>query len=125
MNGTRIQKCKTDGIALESGWATIRDTFVTDNISSSTAGMPPVTTYLGNGIRAAAGTRMTIEGTTSSGNNYGIVADGTIYLSTSTITNNTVLGLKRTAPGAIISLRNNRIMGNAINGKVTKSIPQQ
>jgi len=28
-------------------------------------------------------------------------------------------------PGTIISLRNNRIMGNAINGKVTKSIPQQ
>jgi hypothetical protein len=125
VNGTRIQKCKTDGIALETGWATIRDTFVTDNISSTTAGMPPVTTYLGNGIRAAAGTRMTIEGCTSAGNNYGIVADGTIYLSTSTITNNTVLGLKRTAPGTIISLRNNRIMGNAINGKVTKSIPQQ
>lgn len=125
VNGTRIQKCKTDGIALETGWATIRDTFVTDNISSTTAGMPPVTTYLGNGIRAAAGTRMTIEGCTSAGNNCGIVADGTIYLSTSTITNNTVLGLKRTAPGTIISLRNNRIMGNAINGKVTKSIPQQ
>ncbi len=125
VNGTRIQKCKTDGIALETGWTTIRDTFVTDNISSTTAGMPPVTTYLGNGIRAAAGTRMTIEGCTSAGNNYGIVADGTIYLSTSTITNNTVLGLKRTAPGTIISLRNNRIMGNAINGKVTKSIPQQ
>lgn len=28
-------------------------------------------------------------------------------------------------PGTINSLRNNRIMGNAINGKVTKSIPQQ
>ena len=123
VNRTRIQKCRTDGIALEKGAATIRDSFVTDNISSTTAGMPPVTTYLGNGIRAAA-TKMTIEGCTSAGNNYGIVADGTIYLSTSTITNNTVLGLKRTAPGAIISLRNNRIMGNAINGKVTKSIPQ-
>ncbi len=68
---------------------------------------------------------MTIENCTSAGNNFGIVADGIIYLSTSTVTNNTVLGLKRTAPGAIISLRNNRIMGNAVDGKVTKSIPQR
>lgn len=124
VNGTRIQKCRTDGIAIEKGAATIRETLVSNVVSSTTAGVPPVTTFLGNGFRAAAATKMTIENCTSAGNNFGIVADGTIYLSTTTVTNNTVLGLKRTAPGAIISLRNNRIMGNTANGKVTKSVPQ-
>ena len=84
-----------------------------------------MTTFLGNGIRAAALTKATVEGCTVAGNNFGIVADGIIHLSNSTITNNTVLGLKRTAPGAIISLRNNRIVGNAVNGKPTKSTPQR
>lgn len=125
VNGTRIQKCKTDGIALAMGTATIRETIVNDIVSSDAANMPQVITYLGNGFRAAAGTKMVLEGCTAAGNNFGIVADGIIYLSATTVTNNTVLGLKRTAPGSIISLRNNRIMGNAVDGRVTKSIPQR
>ncbi len=123
VNRARILKCTLDGIAIETGTATIRDSIVNDVISSTTVGMPPVTTYLGNGIRAAALTKATIEGCSVAGNNFGIVADGIIHLSHSTITNNTVLGLKRTAPGQIISLRNNRIVGNFANGKPTKTTP--
>ena len=41
VNRTRIQKCTLDGIAVETGTATIRDTLVNDNISSTTSADVP------------------------------------------------------------------------------------
>jgi hypothetical protein len=124
-----IMRCEDDGIALTDGTATVRNTLIASVASSNTAPAvdpaPAVTTYFGNGLRAAAGTKLSVENCTIAANNFGITADGIVYLSGSTVTNNAVLGLKRTSPGSIVSLRNNRIMGNAVDGKVTKSIPQR
>src|SRR5205823_6498963 len=97
LGGTTAEGCVA-GFALTAGVATLSECTAAGNS--------------GTGFSAGAGTSMTLQGCLSSGNAIGVNADGTVFLSDSTITNNAGAGLQKSAGAEIIGFKNNRIGGN-------------
>lgn len=132
VNGCRVHKCTTGGIALSGSGAGAVSKIEGTTVEGCAAGVTLTTgvatlnkcTAAGNaapGFSAGAGTSMTLNGCVSSGNAVGVNADGTVFLSDSMVTNNAGAGLQKT--GTIFSYRNNRIGGNSPDGRASRTTP--
>jgi len=142
MVGTTVANASTNGVLIQAGAAGtasasldgvrllnsgfgIKVTKGTASIAHSTISNSATTAVKASGLTAAA--QITLDDSLVSDSGGGVNSQGSlakVFISRSTVTNNTV-GVSSSSSGALTSFGNNRIIGNATDGNPTATIVER